>query len=293
MQCEKCGTVIKEGCLFCHNCGEAVQMVPDYEPEIDDLLQVRIARAQTKLPNKPTVKQIEEKTEEGIRALKTVKWKPIFIVSLLLIGLLAFIIAYGSVLSSQEPGAMQQNEPPEVKEEYVYIPMPRFNWMSGTYSFYISVELECDVEGKIYYTLDGSTPNELSYIYKEPINLPEGTTIIRAFVVDQDGNSSDIASQVYEIEFGAPDKPTIFPESGDYEGEQYVRFLVPEHCVVYYTLDGSEPTSASEIYTGEFLMPEGTTTVAAIIIDENGLSSEVSYVTYNCTRDYEEETYEN
>jgi hypothetical protein len=56
--------------------------------------------------------------------------------------------------------------------------------------------------------------------------------------------------------------------------------LVPEDCVAYYTLDGSFPTEASEIYTGEFLMPEGDTTVSAIVKDENGTASELSVVKY-------------
>ena len=58
--------------MFCHNCGEAVQMVPDYDPDFDEL-HIRIASAQTKLPNKPTVKQLEKKTEESIQILKKMK----------------------------------------------------------------------------------------------------------------------------------------------------------------------------------------------------------------------------
>ena len=176
----------------------------------------------------------------------------------------------------------QQEEIPKPVNPSVSIPKPEFSLPQGEYSYYIHVELSSDTEGKIFYTLDGSTPSEKSYEYKTPINLHEGTTVIRAFVMDKDGNTSDISSAVYNVEFGAPDKPTIFPESGDYEGEQYVRILVPEDCHVYYTLDGSDPTISSEIYTGEFLMPTGTTTVRAIVVDENGIYSDVSSVLYTC-----------
>lgn len=257
-------------------------MVPDYEPELDDL-QIRLASAQAKMPNKPTVRQIEEKTEEKIDQFKRLNWKLIGIILLVLMGIAVFALSYHSVLRKQEPGAMQQIEDyPQTSSPAVRIAKPEFSLFGGEYSYYIDVEIFSETEGTIYYTLDGSTPNETSYTYEVPIDLQKGTTVIRAFVIDSDGNTSDIASEVYHVEFGAPDKPTIIPESGEYTGEQYVRIIVPEGCMAFYTLDGSMPTHSSELYTGEFLMPAGTTTVKAVLEDENGMISETSMVVYTC-----------
>ena len=37
MKCAKCGAEIKEGCIYCSVCGNAVQIVPDYSVLEDEI----------------------------------------------------------------------------------------------------------------------------------------------------------------------------------------------------------------------------------------------------------------
>ena len=87
--------------------------------------------------------------------------------------------------------------------------------------------------------------------YKEPILLEkEGTTEIRAIVVNMKGIPSGVISQTYTIEFPIADAPAVTPSTGRYTDPQKITITVPDGYTAYYTTDGSEPTASSEKYTG-------------------------------------------
>ena len=39
MKCPQCGHEISDGYLLCENCGHEIQMVPDFEPEVEQSIE--------------------------------------------------------------------------------------------------------------------------------------------------------------------------------------------------------------------------------------------------------------
>ena len=74
--------------------------------------------------------------------------------------------------------------------------------------------------------------------------------------------------------------PTIEPASGTYTEAQTITITAEEGATVYYTTDGSEPTTASAVYSEPFTVSE-TATVKAIAI-KDGLynNSEIATADY-------------
>ena len=93
------------------------------------------------------------------------------------------------------------------KEE---IAVPTFSPAGGTYSEAQTVTISCATEGAtIYYTLDGTEPDDDSDVYELPITIEE-TTTIKAIAVKGE-ESSGIASATYTIEQQVPVKPATLP----------------------------------------------------------------------------------
>lgn len=80
------------------------------------------------------------------------------------------------------------------------IAKPSCSLPEGSYSYYVSLELEADY-GSIYYTLDGTEPTKDSPRYVEPIRLLEGETFLSAVAINKKGMVSEKLVLVYKLRF--------------------------------------------------------------------------------------------
>ena len=83
--------------------------------------------------------------------------------------------------------------------------------------------------------------------------------------------------------------------SADYEAGYYSQYmdihLNSTADTIYYTMDGTYPSTAGTVYSDFITLPAGETTIYAIAVDENGLVSPVSILGYTITGVIEEVTF--
>ena len=83
------------------------------------------------------------------------------------------------------------------KESMEQVASPQFSVMSNVYQDVQFVELGCPTEGaEIYFTLDGSTPTQDSFLYDGNPIVISSTTVLKA-VAYLDNNASDVAEAQY------------------------------------------------------------------------------------------------
>ncbi len=75
---------------------------------------------------------------------------------------------------------------------------PTFSPEGGTYNESVTVSLSAGDGTSIYYTTDGTTPDDTSTPYLTPITLTDSATI-SAIAYDEDGTASEVVSQAYVV----------------------------------------------------------------------------------------------
>ncbi len=180
---------------------------------------------------------------------------------------------------------IQKSNNDEIKNQYrKYLAMPpAFSYMGGNYAEILALKITSDTEGRIYYTLDGSMPDENSELYTSPIFLDTGNYTVCAIFINGYGIKSEVVSANYDIDVIKPIAPEVVTYSGDYTTPQLIAVVEPLEGIVYYTTDGSLPTENSNMYLSPIPMPIGISRYTFAVITESGISSEPTVVEYNLT----------
>lgn len=109
-------------------------------------------------------------------------------------------------------------------------------------------------------------------IYKQRRNVTELRAMIDKY------RNTNIASFVEPY---ITKSPVFSPEQGTLEEDTNVTITSDSNTPIYYTLDGSEPDTNSNLYTKAIKLEEGTTQIKAICISDYGIKSNVVMATYS------------
>ena len=147
-----------------------------------------------------------------------------------------------------------------------YVEAPTFSPVAGTYSETQSVTISCETTGvDIYYTVDGTDPDDESTPYGGSITVSE-TTTIKAIAYDGNDNNSAIATATYHI--NSQDNPYTVAQALELADYQYPANGIYVHGIVstaptqsptsngeltYYISDNGEAEDQLEVYKGKGL----------------------------------------
>jgi hypothetical protein len=177
------------------------------------------------------------------------------------------------------------NASPVVTETYFIDttpPVVAATLASGAYNTPQSVVLRCsDPSGSgcafIRYTVDGSTPTNVSALYSTALAV-SATTTLKFVGIDRAGNASPVATETYVIDTVVP-TVSASPAGGTYNSARSVTLSCNDGagsgCVsIRYTTSGTTPTVASPQYTAPLVLSTDTT-LKFIGIDRAGNTSSV------------------
>ena len=170
---------------------------------------------------------------------------------------------WASVMHSPDPG----------------VPLPTFSPAPTTYHSPQTITISDSMKGAVlYYTTDGTLPTKNSLVYSGPITIASTTSIYAMATYPYVPNSA-AALATYSIVLPQAPAPSFSPTPSTFSGPQSVKLSNALNLQMYYTLDGSTPTTGSTLYTAPISVTQNTT-IKAITAAYGYMTSSVSSGAY-------------
>lgn len=280
MKCAKCGAELRVGSVYCENCGQPAQIVPDYNVLEDDFI-VSILDEKKKEEEIPAKSQQEkkanqqEKTSNGKKGIKNKK----VLIAGILVAIAAILLIVGLVVFNHSYGHYI-NKGLELDKKEAY---------SQAVVFYEKAIEKDDTKARAY-VLAGDDYMEIEEYtkaedrYKKAISLDKNNVsaykgLVNLYIYLDDYDSIDELKtgvtnkkvlKVFESSVIAP--PEFSVSGGKYEDDVELTLSSANGNEIFYSDDGSDPSKGNNgiKYSEPISLKEGETTIKAVCKTDKG-----------------------
>ncbi len=301
MICPKCGEEFPDKYMYCPKCGHAIQIVPDYEPELEENILKTGEDISDNLEAFFTPegeRRVPEDTVELPAVNEKVKiLKRTSVVTGVLFALIAAIVLGGlsfmEIRRTSFNGLITRAEEAYEQGEYENA--------AKLYSQALDKQLDdvplferVNLEMKLADTwrLSGDRERALAAYEKvleeDSTNTDAYLALVEIYYENEDYEMLDrtIASITDEavkerLSSYLTEEPDFSVKSGTFDREFDLELSAKNMGSIYYTLDGTDPTVNSEEYAAPIRIGEGETTVRAVFVNIHGIPGPIREEKYD------------
>ena len=313
MRCPKCHAEIEEGYLYCKNCGEEIRIVPDYDPQVEDMLSGSlkdvVKEAQQNASEKAAGVQSAagqggEKTASNAGAAASRKTEGtsrtagngrkrhsrkrrltegvLCICILAIAGLISVTLFRRNSYDYQYQLAVKAAADNDADRALKYLSRAMELEPDQTYMWLFKAQIEKDSGDR------EAAEESCRYILSklDPDNQEVYTMLIEMYIEEGDLDSvKDTLSRcpVQAVKNSFADYIAAVPTASFADGIYYDTMeieLDADGLDIYFTTDGTKPTVNSTKYEGPIRLTEGSNTIRAVAVSPKGVLSDEAIFSY-------------